>query len=263
MIYYSYQMSLEFALQSKHIQLNQNEYITNGGIIKKISIGDRYFFIYINNDIDYNDGINLLLFYHGSRDIAMNCILSTTSLIKTFGSDKSWIVVFGQCDGIIQDPYIHKGYGKIAYGEIYWGITGVQNMYEDIEYTKNIVQIMSTRYNINKKAIMGHSNGGVFSLLIPIFLSNLFDFVISHQGGIGFDPLFGLDFHLVNENDNKPKILFYTGSNDIHKNVCKIAHNIFLAKKYETDIIIIDGLDHNYKKECEPVIKSWIEKLIL
>jgi hypothetical protein len=79
---------------------------------------------------------------------------------------------------------------------------------------------------------------------------------------MGFDPLFGLDFDLVDLACIKPKILFYTGSLDMHKNVCQIAHNIFLAEKYYSEIIIIDGLDHNYKKECEIIIKLWLENFI-
>jgi len=254
---------LEKALISKQIQSNNTEYVTTNGTIKKVFVDTtRYFFIYENNNVDYNEDVNLLVFYHGSRDIAMNCILESTSLIDTFGNDKNWIVTFGQCNGEIKNPYVHVGYGKVAYGEIYWGITGVQNMKCDIEYTRQLVEIMNTKYKINKKVIIGHSNGGVFSLLIPIYLPNLFDFVISHQGGMGFDPLFGLDFELVNINDNKPKILFYTGSLDMHKNVCEIAHNVFVAEKYDSEIIIIDGLNHNYKKECETIINSWLKKFI-
>ena len=247
------------ASEYKRIQLEETLFVVDAGIIKKILIDDRYFFIFLNNDIDYTKQLNLLLFYHGSRDIAMNCVLSSTTLIKTFGNDNNWLVAFGQCDGEIHEPYIHKGYGKIAYGEIYWNITNIQNKQKDIEYTRKIVEIIQNNYNINKKIMMGHSNGGVFSLLIPIYLPNLFDIIVSHQGGMGFDPYFGLDFDLVNINDNKPKLLFYTGTLDMHKGVSKIAHDVFLAEKYDSSIIIIDGLDHNYKHECEVIIKNWIE----
>lgn len=241
----------------KKIQLGTDEYNTGEGTIKKIFINDRYFFIYNDNAVNYNEKINLLLFYHGSRDIAINCILESTSLINTFGKN-NWLIVFGQCDGTIQEPYISK-YGKIAYGEIYWGITGLQNRDDDIQYTKNILQYVETKYKINKKVMLGHSNGGVFSLLIPIYLPSVFDIIISHQGGIGFDPYFCLDFHLVDTEKRKEKILFYTGTLDIHKSVSEQANNIFKAEGYKTDIIIIDKLDHNYKHECENIIKKWIE----
>jgi hypothetical protein len=250
------------ASEYKRIQLDETTFAVDNGIITKILIDDRYFFIFVNNKIDHTKQINLLVFYHGSRDIAMNCILSSTSLIKTFGNDNDWLVAFGQCDGKIQEPYIHSGYGKIAYGEIYWGITDIQNKQKDIKYTRKLVEYIQNNYNINKKVMMGHSNGGVFSLLMPIHLPNLFDMIISHQGGMGFDPYFGLDFDLVKINDNKPKLLFYTGTLDMHKNVCKIAHDVFLAEKYDSSIIIIDGLNHNYKNECEIIIKKWIEENI-
>jgi hypothetical protein len=185
------------ASKIKQIQLEKNEFQTECGIIKKIFLGERYFYCYINNNIDYTKEINLFLFCHGSRDIAMNCIMSSTSLISTFGSDKNYIVVFGQCDGVIQEPYIHKFFGKIAFGEIYWKITGVQNKEIDIEYINQIVKYIDNNYKINKKIIMGHSNGGVFCLLMAIYLPNTFDAIISHQGGIGFDPLFCLDFDLI------------------------------------------------------------------
>jgi predicted esterase len=257
--------SLQIATNTKNIQLETNDYILNNGIVKKIFIKDRYFYIYHNNNINYYKELNLFLFCHGSRDIAMNCILNSTSLISTFGSDSNYIVVFGQCDGCIQEPYIHKLFKKIAFGEIYWGITGVQNKETDIDYIKKIINYVENCYKINKKIIMGHSNGGVFCLLMAIYLPNVFDIIVSHQGGMGFDPLFGLDFHLIEEkeekynNIKKPKLLFYTGSLDGHKEVCQLANDIFLAEKYDSEIIIIENLDHNYKKECEPIIKKWIE----
>jgi predicted esterase len=253
---------LEKASECKRIQLEETKYKTKKGCIKKIYIGERYFFVYEKDNMDHNNKVNLFVFYHGSRDIAMNCILSSTSLIETFGED-NWIIVFGQCDGKIETPYINPKFGKIGFGEIYWGITYLQNKDEDIEYTKKLVNIIESQYKIEKKVFMGHSNGGVFSLLIPIYLPNVFDFIISHQGGIGWDPLFELDFYLLDredKNDKKEKILFYTGSLDGHKSVCEAGHNIFLAEGYESEIIIIEGLKHNYEKECELIIKKWIEK---
>lgn len=248
------------ASKIKQIQLEKNEFEIENGIIRKIFIGERYFYIYTNNNIDYTKETNLFIFCHGSRDIAMDCILSSTSLISTFGDN--FIVIFGQCTGIIQEPYIHKNFGNIAYGEIYWGITNVQNKDADIEYINKIVNFADNNYKINKRIIMGHSNGGVFVLLMAIYLPNIFDAIISHQGGIGWDPLFGLDFELIENNYKKSKLLFYTGSLDGHKSVCEIAHNIFLAENYESDIIVIEGLKHKYKKDCEITIKNWIEKKI-
>lgn len=250
------------ASKIKKLQLEQKDVKLENGVLKKIFIDDRYFYIYINNDIDYTKEINLFLFCHGSRDIAMNCALSSTSLITTFGSDKNYIVVFGQCSGIIQEPYIHKFFGKIAFGEIYWGITGVQQKEKDIKYIDEIVNYIDNNYLIKKKIIMGHSNGGVFVLLAAIYLSNIFDAIISHQGGIGFDPLFGLDFDMIEDNSKKAKVLFYTGSLDGHKSVCEIAHRVFLAEKYDSSIYIKDELKHNYEKDCEIVIKKWLETKI-
>lgn len=254
--------SLSKAKEIKNIQLENDIFATENGIIKKIFIENRYFYIYTNNNINYDKKINLFIFCHGSRDIAMNCILTTTNLISTFGSNENWIVVFGQCDGEIQEPTIHNHFKKIGFGELYWKITSIQNKQQDIEYIKQIVEFMETKYKLNKKVIMGHSNGGVFCLLMAIYLPNIFDAIISHQGGIGWDPYFTLDFDLIVNNTKKPKLLFYTGTLDGHKSPCEIAHNIFIAEKYYSEIIIIEKLEHNYEVKCENIIKNWIENNI-
>jgi hypothetical protein len=248
------------AFERKCIQIYETEYKTEKGLAKKICIDDRYFFVYEKDNINY-DKVNLLVFYHGSRDIAMNCILSSTSLIDTFGED-NWIIVFGQCNGKIGEPSINQKFGKLGFGEIYWGITSIQGKDGDIKYTKKMMSYIESKYKINKKVFMGYSNGGVFGLLIPIYLPDVFDAVISHEGGTGWDPLFRLDFDLVDKQKRKTKILFYTGTLDGHKSVCEIGHNIFLAEGYDSEIIIIEGLKHNYEKECELRIKKWIEEKI-
>ena len=257
-----FETRLESAVHFKKLQLDCETVRTAGGSLSKCYVGNRYFYYYVSDCFTEDIDINLIVYYHGSRDIAINCALNSTNLIDTFGSS-NWIVVFGQADCEIKDPYIHPNYNHIAYGEIYWGINLCQNMLDDVSYTKQIINSLEAKYpKINRKVMMGHSNGGVFALLIPIYLPNMFDTIISHQGGLGFDPLFRLDFELVNVNDNKPKILIYTGEFDVHKSVCEQAQQIFSNEGYDAELICVPGLYHGRDKECEQYILQWLMKSI-
>ncbi len=266
--------------RSEQLNLISNIKLKNGTLTKIYLTSTRYFYLFTNNiNNDTNNTINnipiknnLLVYYHGSRDIALDCALNSTDLINNFGNE-SWHIVFGQCSGVIEQPYIHENYNHVAYGEIYWKINQIENLTDDIDYTKQLIEYMDTNYKINKKVFIGHSNGGVFGMLLPIYFSkkpNFFDIIVSHQGGLGFDPYFRLDFHLLHEteilngellplwSDLKPKILLYTGEHDIHKSVCEQAYNIFNNENYYVKIIIVKDLKHSYKKECEITIKKWI-----
>lgn len=185
------------ANKNRDLQLQENltMNLKNGTLTKIYLDSKRYYFLYKNHFINTNIPNNLLVYYHGSRDIALDCVFTSTDIINSFGNE-NWYIIFGQCDGVIEKPYIHPNYNHIAYGEIYWNITYKQNMFVDIAYTNEIVTNTIQNYNIDKKVFIGHSNGGVFGLLLPIHLPNLFDIIISHQGGLGYDPFFRLDFEL-------------------------------------------------------------------
>lgn len=122
---------------------------------------------------------------------------------------------------------------------------------------------MNENYNINNVFFIGHSNGGVFALLLSLYIPNMFKGIVSHCGGVGYDPSFYLDFKLLKPTDNKTPLLFYTGENDIHRFPCEAAVNIFLGEDFPiVDIFVEKDIKHEYKSNCEAYILNWFESLI-
>jgi predicted esterase len=225
------------------------------GIIKETILNDRY---YLHTIPDNKEQHDLILFYHGSRDIAWTQVLEYTNLKHT-----KYIIAFGQASGTIHKPEIHPHYGYASFGEIFWEINDSEQQFdEDLLYTKAIVNDMKDQYNINNVYFIGHSNGGVFALLLALYTPNMFKGIVSHAGGIGYDPRFYLDFKLLKSTDNKTPLLFYTGENDLHRFPCEAAHNIFLGKHFPiVDIFIEKDMKHEYKSSCESYMLNWLESL--
>lgn len=117
---------------------------------------------------------------------------------------------------------------------------------------------MKESYTIRRIFSIGHSNGGVFNLQLAIYLPNTFAGIISHQGGIGYDPGYYLDFSRLKEEDNKTPILFYTGTDDIHREPCEWAANIFRDANFPVDIFIEQGARHSYLSSAEEFMMSWL-----
>lgn len=107
---------------------------------------------------------------------------------------------------------------------------------------------------------VGHSNGGVFGCLLAIYRCNIFNGIVSHMGGIGYDPHFYLDFtKLIGK---KTPLLFYTGENDIHKSTCEAALSIFQNEEFPEVMIHIEPkIKHEYIHTCEKYILNWFNQL--
>lgn len=234
---------------------NNIENIMVEGIIKEQLFGDRY---YLHNmPKNCNDSHDLIVFYHGSRDIAWTQTLEYTNFIN----NKNYLVAFGQASGIINKPEIHPEFGYASFGEIFWEIRyGHQQLTEDILYTRALVADMKEQYHINNIYFIGHSNGGVFALLLAIYTPNLFQTIVSHMGGIGYDPDLFLDFNSMKNNEQRTPILFYTGENDLHKIPCQSAYKIFKEQKFPVDIFIEKNIGHEYLSNCEEYLLNWCKK---
>lgn len=226
------------------------------GIKKEVILNDRY---YLYNIPDNNLQHDLILFYHGSRDTAWTQVLEHVGLLK----NKNYIIAFGQSSGVVEKPTIHKHYGYASFGELFWEIDDLSPQFdEDLLYTKAIVNDIKTQYDIKNVYFIGHSNGGVFALLLALYTPNMFNGIVSHMGGIGYDPSFYLNFKLLKETDNKTPILFYTGENDIHKFPCESARNIFLGEDFpKIDIFVEKDIKHEYISTCEAYILNWFKSL--
>lgn len=175
------------------------------------------------------------------------------------------MIAFGQARGKQIHPYKHEVYNNISHGELYFEIRdNTSGFHEDIKYTNDVIEDLKLNYDIDNKKIyfVGHSNGGVFGCLLSIYLPNTFKGIISHMGGIGYDPHFYLDFSKLNDTDNKTPILFYTGDQDIHNYPCKAAYNIFKSEDFPiVDIKVISNLDHTYCYNCEIYMLNWFKNL--
>lgn len=232
--------------------------ISMDGIIKETILNDRYYLHTAPKDP--NDVVDLIVFYHGSRDTAWCQILEYTNLHSIEGK---FVIAYGQCSGTIQKPVIHPHYGSASFGEIYWEIRHAHpQLTEDILYTRAVVADMKEQYNIRNVYFCGHSNGGVFGLLLALYTPNMFTSIVSHMGGIGYDPGLYLNFKLLNTVDKKTPLLFYTSENDLHKEACEAATKIFLSEKFPiVDIFIENEVGHEYLPTCEPFILNWFKSL--
>jgi predicted esterase len=231
--------------------------ISVNGIIKETVLNDRYYLHTAPKNA--NDVVDMILFYHGSRDIAWSQILDHTNLQSMEG----YVVAYGQCSGSPQKPEIHPDFGYASFGEIFWEIRHAHSqLEEDVFYTRAIIGDMKQQYNIRNVYFIGHSNGGVFGLLLALYTPNMFTAIVSHAAGIGYDPDLYLNFKMLKVDDKKTPLLFYTGEHDLHKEACESARTIFLSENFPVvDIFIENGMGHEYLSTCEAYILEWIKSL--
>jgi predicted esterase len=235
---------------------NDVNLIHNQNIMRVNILKNRYYLHTIPNYTNKND---LILFYHGSRDIAWTQALEYTNLVNK-AKENNYIVVYGQSSGIINKPIIHKYYGYASFGELYWEIRDNNEQFEeDLLYTELIIDMMKRKCDINNIYFIGHSNGGVFALLLALYMPNTFTKIVSHMGGIGYDPYFYLNFNILKDTDRKTPILFYTGENDIHRKPCEAAYEIFTGENFAADIYIEPNISHLYLNTCEAYILDWLK----
>lgn len=247
--------SLQFAQELRNQQIefvhqSINYKATKYGHLHTIHLNNnRYGFLHVPDNYNcsfclgkpYSHKYNgLLLIYHGSRDIAFDYIFKQCTYLLEEFSKQNYLLFFGQSDGVIKDePYIHPKYKHVSYGELYWGIRSGQNMMEDIQYTKDAINTISNLFrNDCPTFIFSHSNGAVFSLLLTVHMPNTFKAIISHQGGLGYDSGFYIDFDLLKETDQRVPILLYTGTHDVHKEACEGAYRLFSNMDFPCEIII-------------------------
>jgi predicted esterase len=235
---------------------NNVSQISVNGIIKETVLDDRYYLHTVPKDT--NDVVDMILFYHGSRDIAWTQIIEYTNLLSI---GEKYVVAFGQSSGAIQKPQIDPYYGYASFGEIFWEIRhGYSQLDQDIFYTRAIIGDMKEQYKIRNIYFIGHSNGGIFGLLLALYTPNMFTAIVSHMGGIGFDPELYLNFKLLGVDDKKTPLLFYTGEADLHKDTCESARKIFISEGFPiVDIYVEYGIGHKYLSTCEPYILNWLE----
>ena len=206
-----------------------------------------------NNNVKY-----CMFFFHGSRDLHFDVAMNSTNL-----QHENFIVVYFQGDnqGVLnlEPPHIHKHHGYVSFGENFFEIRhGTDNFKNDVDYVKMVRNYILEKYDINIFYAVGHSNGGVFLCLAPIFLSGMFKKIISHQGGMGYDEWFNVPFELLKDTDEKTPIHFYTGTLDVHLEPCIQAHKIFTNEGFESSIFIKDGEKHTWNKECEEHIFNYL-----
>jgi predicted esterase len=202
---------------------------------------------------------DLLIFFHGSRGNVYNQLALTN--LSSYLS-QGIITAYGQCSGEMVEPYVHPSYRAINYGEIYWEIRDRDpQFHEDVSYTREIIRYMRDHYPIHRIFTIGHSNGGVFNIQLALHMPNIFAGIVSHQGGIGYDPRYYLDFSVMNEEDHKTPILFYTGTDDIHKDPCIWAADIFRDAGFPVELYIEQDGKHRYESTSEPFMIRWLLNL--
>jgi predicted peptidase len=237
--------------------LPESKFIYNGRKIHCINfevLNQKRYFLYVEQFDSAHDAI---IFFHGSRSIAYECAFDVTNLLVTWKGP----IIFGQAGapGEIISPYIHPIFGDVSYGELYFEIRDEVSQFKiDLEYTKILINYLGNR-NIY---FMGHSNGGIFGLLVMLHLHpSTFKGVVCHMGGIGHDPHYYLDFKYFEEFNPQsyPKILFYTGTHDEYRVPTLQAMDIFKAYDFETSLYIEEGIGHEYNHNVvENVVLEWI-----
>jgi predicted esterase len=239
------------------------EFINNDYTIYKFYVEltnnkKRSYLVKIPKKCDIKNINKCIMFFHGSRDLHWDLALLSTNMMSN-----NFITIYlqgnNQGEFNLEEPHIHKSCNYITYGENFFEIRDfTQNFYEDIEYVKLVKNDVINKYSFTDFYAVGHSNGGVFVCLFPIYLPNEFNALVSHQGGIGWDEWFHIPFEKLNPISKKPSIYFYTGSEDIHKIPCIQAHQLFTNEGFDSKIYIEDGLNHTWKKYHEQNIYDYL-----
>jgi len=197
-----------------------------------------------------------IMFFHGSRDLHWDVALLSTNMLS---NEFITIYLQGNNQGNFEltQPNIEKGF--ISYGENFFEIRDfAPNFYEDLEYVKLVKKDIIDKYQFTDFYAVGHSNGGVFICLFPIYLPNEFKALVSHQGGMGLDEWFNIPFEKLDTSSVKPSIYFYTGTDDIHKIPCIKAHEIFTNEGFDYKLDIENGLQHTWEKYHESSIYDYL-----
>lgn len=256
---------LNISKQIYQLEINDvREFSTNHFIIYKHHVTltngkNRSYLVKIPKDIDVSNYKKCVMFFHGSKDLHWDVALLSTTMIT---NDFITIYLQGNNQGTFEltEPHLHH-YGYISYGENYFEIRDfAPNFSEDIEYVKLAKLNIIDQYSFTDFYAVGHSNGGVFVCLFPIYLPNEFIAIVSHQGGIGWDEWFNIPFEKLDENIKKPAIHFYTGTEDIHLVPCIQANQLFTNEGFDSSIYIEHGLKHTWKKYHEVDILNYFRK---
>jgi len=229
-------------------------------------ISGRNFVIHVSPNHDSAIDVPLLIFLHGSRGNGMHEALQKTRWIERT-CKIPFIAVFGQAKGS-ENPkqaYICPHWNHVAFGELYWEIRNNSEQFrKDIQYLKDVIDHVKTLHSIDSSKIflMGHSNGGVFCLLVLLYLPGFFRAVCSHMGGIGWDPYFYLPFEIMDENSKKTPLLLVTGDKDVHKQPCQAAKNIFETEGWDkVDYFEQENTPHKYNHRVEDFIWEWFNSI--
>lgn len=219
-----------------------------------ITINDQdRFFLFVPSVLEESKSI---IFYHGSRSTAYEMVFITTNLLENFEGN----IIFGQAysDTPVLEPYIHPKFKDISFGDFYFEIRDYLPQFTvDLEYTKYLIDYLNNSSNIN---FIGHSNGGIFGLLLAVHIKpGLLNSITSHMGGIGWDSNYFLDFSLIDQYDKLPKIIIYTGEYDEYKEPSEQARDIFMNYDFAVDFYVEPKSKHEYHSGIvEPII---LEKL--
>lgn len=199
----------------------------------------------------------MLIFLHGSRGSALIHAMCRTNLIKFI----DYIVIFAQAIGNKKEPHLHKYYNHISFGKLYFEIRDIApGFIKDLGFIDDIFDYTLKRFNIEDYYLMGHSNGGVFACLMAVYLGHKFKGIISHMGGIGFDPHFYLDFTKCT--NIKPLIIFVTAEDDIHYKPTINAKDIFDNEGFITKLMVFKDGGHNYYPSRENIILELLNNKI-
>jgi predicted esterase len=254
--------SLSDSYKPYSLTVNKTMACTNSDniMIERVDLDGGRFYLYCVGEGDIVNEYNLLVFHHGSRDLAWNVALKST-LPKLL---PNYIIVYAQAslEHLAKTPSFHPAYGNITFGEIYWEIRDhLPEFVSDIEYTRNILSSIQTKYNINKIFSLGHSNGGVFNLQLAIHMPNIFTCIISHMGGIGFDVMYRLDFDRLPVDGRSTSIHLITGEYDEHRMPSIIAKRLFDGEGFPTaEVVEYPNTPHQYLVKNEYYIAEILQR---
>ena len=228
-------------------------------LIYKYYVGERSYIVKMKKNLNQIPK-KCIMFFHGSKDLHWDCAILSTDMV-----DDDYIVVYlqGNNQGVYQlePPHVDKDYGYISYGNNYFEIRDFADNFDaDIKYVQDVIQDVGLKYDLTKFYAVGHSNGGVFVCLFPIYLPGKFIAIISHQGGMGWDEHFNIPFEKIDEKYTKPHMFFFTGSDDIHLTPCIQAHNIFTIESFDSVLHIEPNLTHTWRKIDEKYIFDFFNK---
>lgn len=230
---------------------NQDYITTEFGKLEYVKINDREIYIHIPR----TNASKVLIFLHGSRGSALIHAMHRTNLIKF----TNYIIIFAQATGTKKDPHLHKYYNQISFGKLYFEIRDTTPGFKkDLQFMNDILDYAENKFCVENYYLMGHSNGGVFACLMAVHLGHRFKGIISHMGGIGYDPHFYLDFS--KSENKKPLMIFVTSKDDVHYKPTISAKDIFDDEGFSTKLIVFEDGGHNYYSTREDEILKHLDQ---